>query len=121
MKNYRKELILDLHDCNSRKFTRKDIRIYLEELCDSIDMERCKLVWCDDLHTPQEETKTYVKGTIVVQFSKTSNITIHTLDILKRVYLNIFSSKNYDVKLAVNYSKNYFEGYIKNKKIIERF
>ena len=38
MKNYGKELILDLHDCNSDKFNRTDLEDFFIELCDLIDM-----------------------------------------------------------------------------------
>lgn len=35
---------------------------------------------------------------------------IHTLDRLKRVYLNIFSCKNFDAQKATNISKAWFKG-----------
>ena len=36
---YGQELILDLHGCDNRKFTRGDIEQFCRELCDLIDME----------------------------------------------------------------------------------
>ena len=44
MKNYGKETILDIHNCDAEQFTRKSIRKYFIELCDLIDMQREKLV-----------------------------------------------------------------------------
>lgn len=122
MNDYGKELIIDLHDCNPRKFTRKDIRNYFRKICDLIDMERCKLTWWDDLHTPEKEKETepHLVGTSAVQFIKTSNITIHTLDILERAYINIFSCKDFDEYTAAEFSKRWFEGRIVNQTMIRR-
>ncbi len=120
--NYGKELILDLHDCNSNLFNRNDIRKYFNKVCDLIQMEKCKLCWWDDLYTPEEEKETdiHLVGTSAIQFIKTSNITIHALDILKRLYLNLFSCKNYDENIVMKYTEEWFEGKIVNKKVIQR-
>lgn len=122
MTNYGKELIIDLHNCNPARFTRKDIRNYFKKVCNLIDMERCKLSWWDDLHTPEKEKETepHLVGTSAVQFIRTSNITIHTLDILKRVYLNVFSCKDFDEEIVVEFSKKWFNGEVMSKKVIQR-
>jgi len=122
MKDYGKELILDLHNCDPKFFTRKYIRRYFVQLCHLINMERCKLTWWDDLHTPEEEKETepHLVGTSAVQFIKTSNITIHTLDIMKRVYLNIFSCKEFDPGIVVGFSKSWFRGKVMQRKVIRR-
>ncbi len=93
LNNYGKELVLDIHNCDPTTFTRKHIRNYFKKLCSLIDMERCQLHWWDDYEVPPEEQETepHLKGTTAIQFIKTSNITIHTLDLLKSGYLNIFS------------------------------
>jgi S-adenosylmethionine/arginine decarboxylase-like enzyme len=121
-KNYGVELILDLHNCNPEKFSRKMIAKYFRELCELIDMKRAKLVWWDDYGLPPEERQTepHLKGTSAVQFIMTSNITIHTLDILKNVYLNIFSCKNFDPGIAAEFSKEFFEGEVVASQVIER-
>lgn len=122
MRCYGKELILDLHDCDPRTFTRKSIAEYFGQLCRLIDMEPCKLVWWDDLRTPknEQETEPHLKGTSAIQFIKTSNITIHTLDILQKVFLNIFSCKSFNARKASAFSARWFMGKIQNKQIIER-
>ena len=111
-KNYGKELILDLHDCNVKRFKRPVIRRFFRELCNLIDMKRCELFWWDDYGVPTEErqTKPHLKGISAVQFIMTSNITIHTLDLLGSVYLNVFSCKNFDVRKVAIFSRKYFEG-----------
>lgn len=122
MTDYGKELILDLHNCDPSKFKRKIIREYFKRLCLLIDMEPAKLCWWDDLHTPEaeKETEPHLAGTSAVQFIKTSNITIHTLDKLLNVYLNIFSCKGFDDKIAVRFSARWFDGNVVSKKVIRR-
>jgi len=122
MSDYGKELILDLHNCNSGLFTRKNIRKYFKKICNLIDMERGKLCWWDDLYTPEEEKETepYLVGTSAVQFIKTSNITIHTLDILKKVYINVFSCKDFDENNVIQFSEEWFEGDVIHWQTIRR-
>ena len=122
MKPYGKELILDIHKCDSSTFTRKSIRNFFKELCDLIEMKRSRLVWWDDYGVPPEERETepHLKGTSAVQFIETSNIVIHTLDILESVYLNIFSCKDFDMDVAKEFSREWFKGKIANSQVIER-
>lgn len=120
--NYGKELILDLHDCELGTFTRKSIRKYFKEVCTLIDMERCKLCWWDDLHTPEDEkvTEAHLVGTSAVQFILTSNITIHTLDLMARVYVNVFSCKDFDEDAAVEFTRRWFGGCVVTKTVVDR-
>ena len=122
MNSYGIEVIVDLHECNPVRFTRKCIRDYFKDLCELIDMEPCKLCWWDDLHTPPEdkEIEPHLVGTSAVQFIKTSNITIHTLDIMKRVYVNIFSCKDFDPQSAIKFTEQWFEGKLVSQYILER-
>lgn len=122
MDDYGKELIIDLHNCDSAQFTRKIIKNYFKKVCKLLNMERCKLYWWDDLYTPEKEKETepHLIGISAIQFIKTSNITIHTLDILQKVYLNIFSCKNFDENIIIQFSKGWFKGEIVNTKILRR-
>ncbi len=122
MKPYGKELILDIHKCDSSTFTRKSIRDFFTELCDLIDMDRCKLIFWDDLGVvPEEqETEPHLKGTSAIQFIRTSNIVIHTLEILESVYLNIFSCTDFDTNVAKEFSREWFKGKVVNLHVIER-
>ena len=69
MTNYGKELVLDIHNCNPAKFTRKDIRSYFKKVCVLIDMERCKLCWWDDYRVPPElqQTEPHAPGEINIE------------------------------------------------------
>jgi len=121
-KPYGQELILDLHECDPSTFTRKSIRKYFKELCEKIDMNREKLVWWDDLHTPDADKSVlpHLVGTSAIQFITTSNITIHTLDIMERVYLNIFSCKSFDKEKAKTFSVDWFKGKVMNNHFVDR-
>jgi S-adenosylmethionine/arginine decarboxylase-like enzyme len=112
MDDYGKELILDLHDCNPATFTRESIEKFFAELCVQIDMEREDLHWWDDEGLPPEkcQTEPHLKGVSAVQFIKTSNITIHTLELLKAAYLNIFSCKDFDAGVAKRLAEEWFGG-----------
>ena len=120
--NYGLELILDLHKCDPKTFNRKRIKQYFIELCELIDMERCKLSWFDDhgVHPDEQQTEPHLKGTTAVQFIMTSNIVIHTLDLLGAVYVNIFSCKDFDPEVAADFTANWFKGKIVNSQVIDR-
>lgn len=121
-KPYGKELVLDLHSCDAKRFNRIMIRKFFRELCKLIDMQRYDLFWWDDYGLPldKRQTEPHLKGTSAIQFIMTSNITIHTLDILKNVYLNIFSCKDFDARKAIKFSKEFFKGKVASQAVIER-
>ena len=129
---YGPELILDLHHCNVNKFNRRELRRYFIMLCEAIDMERCKLVFWDDrwtwlwkllyfwdksIHSANEP---HTKGTTAVQFILTSNVTIHTLDLMEAVHVNIFSCKDFDQDIAAELTENFFDGVIAGRHFIDR-
>lgn len=122
MENYGKELILDLHECDPETFTRESIENYFIQMCEKIDMKRCDLFLWDDFGLPPEQCQTlpHLKGTSAVQFIMTSNITIHTLDLMKRVYLNIFSCKDFDPAVVEAFSLEWFKGKTINKIAVDR-
>jgi S-adenosylmethionine/arginine decarboxylase-like enzyme len=122
MTPYGFELILDLHDCDVSTFNRKSIKAYFVMLCGAIDMKRCELYFWDDLEVPEDERQTspHTKGTSAVQFILTSNITIHTLDLLNAAYINIFSCKPYDKDLAEKLTIDWFKAETCRSNFIER-
>lgn len=107
---YGHELILDLHGCDPSRFTRNAIERFCTELCELIDMERCDLHFWDDEGVPEEEKETNpkTKGTSAVQFILTSTIVIHTLDLMKAVYVNIFSCEEFDTDEAAKFTAKWF-------------
>ena len=119
---YGKELILDLSDCNPRTFNRRLLKRFFRELCDLIDMKRCKLAWWDDHGVPPGErwTDPKVTGTSAVQFISTSSITVHALDMLGRVYVNIFSCKDFDESVAREFCRTFFGGSVVKSTLLIR-
>ena len=109
-KPYGYELIMDLHGCDASKFNRTSLDNYFEEVCKAIDMKRCELHFWDDVGLPEEEKQTspHTKGTSAVQFILTSTIIVHTLDILGAVYVNIFTCKPFERKVAEELTKEWF-------------
>jgi len=110
IKPYGYELILDLHGCDISTFNRASLRRYFAKLCKAIDMKRCEVYFWDDYGVPAKEKENlpHTKGTSAVQFILTSNITIHTLVLLKAAYINIFSCKQFDRKVAEQITKEWF-------------
>ena len=121
-KKYGYELLLDVHSCNPNKFNRDSIDRYFTELCDVIDMERCEVHFWDDVGVPVEEQQTepHAVGTSAVCFILTSTIVIHTLDLLEKVFVNIFSCKTFDPDVASKFTAEWFKGEVKNSTFVER-
>ena len=109
-KPYGFELIMDLHGCDVGKFARRSIEGYMVSICEAIGMEREDLHFWDYDGIPVEEisNEAHLSGTSAVQFITTSNIVIHTLDLLGAVYVNIFSCKSFDKKVAEKLTKEFF-------------
>jgi S-adenosylmethionine/arginine decarboxylase-like enzyme len=110
---YGQELILDIHEADPGQFTRNCIADYMRRLCDTvIHMEREDLHFWDYEDDPHLKASqpAHLKGVSAVQFIKTSNITIHTLDDLKKVFVNIFSCKMFNVNDAEQFTASYFGG-----------
>ena len=122
MTPYGFELILDLHGCDPAMFTRSSLDQYFGRLCQVIDMEKCEVHFWDDVGVPidEQQTEPHTKGTSAVCFILTSTIVVHTLDILKAVYVNIFSCKSFDPKAAEEFTKKWFEADSCRSTFIER-
>jgi len=104
------ELIMDLHSCDPNTFNRKSLDGYFEKLCKAIKMRKCERYFWDDVGVPEEEKQTspHTKGSSAIQFILTSSIVIHTLDLLEAVYVNIFSCKEFDRRVAEEITKEWF-------------
>lgn len=122
MDDYGKELILDLHGCDPSKFSRESLAVFFRDLCVAIDMEASDLHFWDDVDEPpaERETEPHLIGTSAIQFIRTSNITIHTLDVLRRVYVNIFSCKDFDSDVVAAFCVQSFGGDVVNRQEFDR-
>lgn len=117
---YGTELILDIHECIT-KFDRKTIAEFMRLLCKKLKMKRADLhFW--DYEDPEEKEAApdHLAGTSAIQFITTSNVTIHTLDKLHVVYLNIFTCAELNPKTVEKFCHEYWQGTIVNSQLIER-
>ena len=107
---YGKEVMLDMYQCDVAKFNRRELRKFFNRLVKLLDMEKGDLNFWDDVGVPEADRQTSpeTKGTSAVQFILTSNITVHCLDILERVYINIFSCKDFDTASARRFCREWF-------------
>ena len=115
-KNYGIELILDMHKCDTSTFTKENLSKYFIELCKLIDM-KCHgepLFWHDDSNRP------HLRGISGIQFIETSNIVVHALELLETVFVNIFSCKEFDTKVAEDFTKKFFKAKEVSSRVIER-
>ena len=121
-KTYGKELVLDLHGCNSDLFNREHISWFFTELCDLIEMEKCEVYFWDDVGVPADKRQTlpHTKGTSAVCFILTSTIVVHALDLLDAVYINIFSCKPFDPEVAGKFASQCFSATSFKSTFIER-
>ena len=119
---YGNELIIDMHNCKSELFNRNNINNFFDEVCEKTNMQKCELFWWDDLKTPEEEKQINpkTKGTSAIQFILTSNITIHTLDELGKVFINFFSCKVFEHPGVSDLALKYFKGKIVNQIYLTR-
>ena len=119
---YGQECIIDVHDLAGPPLSREQIACFCKRLCDIIDMEREDLFFWAYEGDPEgySEAPAHLKGISAVQFIKTSNITIHSLDELKRMYLNIFSCKPFDASVLREFVEVWTGGRIVNFQVITR-
>lgn len=119
---YGKELIIDLWDADPKTFTRDNIERFLVAVCERIDMKPEDLHFWDygDFKEAYDVAPDHLKGTSAVQFITTSNITIHTLDVLQHVYINVFSCKAFEVSVIETIAVEFFGGRIVSTRTIDR-
>ncbi len=109
--SYGYELILDLHECDPETFSRESIENFFIELCEKIKMERDDLhFWDYDTQEEFDNAPTHLKGISAIQFITTSDIRIHTLYDLRKVFLNVFSCKGFDPWVAEKLAREWFKG-----------
>lgn len=106
-------LIIDLIDCE-RIFNRESIGRFCNQMCEVLGMKREKLEFWD--YDGQEEeyeaAPDHLKGTTAVQFISTSSITIHTLDVSRQVFIDVFSCKEFGHDKAAKFAAEFFGGKI---------
>ncbi len=120
--SYGYSLALDLTGCNAGKFTRRSITEFLEVLCERIDMEREDLHFWDYEDDPEarESAPYHLAGVSACQFICTSSIVIHTLDKTGRVFIDLFSCKEFKPWDVCILAAGWFEGTVQRQTFLER-
>ncbi len=100
------ELILDLSGCALSIMSSKDkLTEYVDKLCNLIGMKKY-----GETQLPYFGLeKPFTKGYSLLQFIETSSITGHFSEHWRKSYINIFSCKKYDHKLAEKFTKDFFK------------
>lgn len=110
--SYGMEVIIDLHDCKKLPCNRQLIRDFFDKLPALLNVTLAdRHFW--DYEGEEEEYEAApdrIKGISSIQFILTSNITIHSLDVFKSVYLNIFSCDKFDPEVARRLAIEHFGG-----------
>lgn len=118
--SYGKELIIDLHKCR-RSFDRKTVGRFMVEVCDLLEMERADLhYWDYETDEEKAEAPDHLAGTSAVQFITTSNITVHTLDKLGTVYLNIFTCGELKKEAVEIFCREFWKGKVAQSLMVKR-
>lgn len=96
---------IDLHDCDPALIRDADaIQKFVYELCELIGMKR--FGECHVVHFGEEER---VAGYSMFQLIETSCISAHFANATNTTYLDIFSCKYYDPKVAAEFAKQFFK------------
>ena len=118
---YGRELILDLKDCDVKKFTRDSLNEYFTTICNLLKLNKVQVhFWDYENEFERKDAPKHLAGVTAICFLTTSNITIHTLDKLKQVHINIFVCGHFDRDIATDYSKSFFSGKEHNNIFLER-
>ncbi|SRR3989344_3904209 len=104
---------IDLYDCPKELLTNKlHLKKFPKELCKQIKMKPHGETLVDQFGEGD------LFGLSAIQFIETSTIVVHLDDVGSRAFIDIFSCKLFDNKIAEKFTKNFFKAKkIKSKTI----
>lgn len=111
---YGKHLIINATRCNDNQESIDFIRNWIINMCDEIDMQRF-----GDCHVHRFGHGDEV-GISAFQLIFTSNISMHTNDKYRDMYVDVFSCKDYDCEVVLNLFEKSFKPEDINHKITYR-
>lgn len=102
--HYGLEMVIDMTGCDLSDLNKEKLGRFFVELCDLIKMRRHgkPVFWEDKSDIP------HLRGVSGFQFIETSNVVCHPLPMLKTVYLNIFSCKEFNTNVALKFCKKFW-------------
>ena len=111
--NYGQELILDVHGVDVSRIHSRSIKAYAKGLCNAIGMVKGPIyTWGAEKELGEYPSKPKFDGISCVQFLHSSSITIHALDEIGKVFVNIFSCNNFSSEKAKKFTLEHFGGNI---------
>lgn len=97
-------LLLDCAGCNSRIRDKESIKQFVFDLINKIDMKAVGQPVLEHLSPTKENT-----GYSLMQMIETSNITAHFVESNNTAYIDVFSCKEFDPKVAEQVVVDFFE------------
>jgi len=111
------ELILDLYDCDPKIIrSKKKILEYTNKICNLIKMKKYGKPFIERFGFGKD----FTAGYSLVQLMETSSITAHFSELCNSAYINIFSCKLFNYKIAAEFTKKFFKSKKLKKRIIIR-
>lgn len=96
---------IDLHNCDPKLIRNSDsVKQFVYELCDLIKVKR--FGECTVVHFGEREE---IAGFSMTQLIETSLVSGHFVNSTNNVYLDIFSCKYYDPKVAAEKAREFFK------------
>jgi len=109
--DYGLECVLDLNNVDQSRITVEIVRQFAHDLCDVIDMVRGPIYhWGENEDLGQFYGNPKMDGISCVQFVHSSSITIHALDLIGKVFVNVFSCKDFDPEKVKAFALEVFGG-----------
>ncbi len=96
--------IIDLNECDKELVKdKKELKKFGQKLCDVIEMK--------SYGRPiiKRFGKGKLRGYSLIQLIETSSIVVHLDEFENKVFIDIFSCRNFDSKKAEVFAKNYFK------------
>jgi S-adenosylmethionine/arginine decarboxylase-like enzyme len=98
-------LMMDLYECDLDVMrSRKKLKQYVDELCRVIDMKKYGKTFISYFGLQKQHTKGYS----LMQFIETSSITGHFSEHWRISYIDIFSCKPFDHRVAKRFTRQFF-------------
>jgi len=99
-------LSIDLNGCEHSLMNNPEkLKEFSKEICKEIEM----VPFGEPIVKRFPIGNATLEGYSMMQFIMTSSITVHLDEIKDRVFIDIFSCKKFDVKIAKNFCKNFFQ------------
>jgi S-adenosylmethionine/arginine decarboxylase-like enzyme len=117
---YGTSLLLSFHDVPANVFKNEFIKPFLEALVDSINMTKGPYFeWGSDKNE-NDNPHPKAEGISAVQFLEESAVVGHFLDEIEKVYLDIFSCKEFDTYEAIIFCQKKLGGKLVQHQVITR-